>query len=147
DGIASDGVIFNNNVQYHRYLVTQGEVHSEVAVARDSDDELAVELGLCIAEDLIGHAVLYLFAAAQHADGIGDLAYHRKIVRDEDIGQAQILLQLIQQADDLGLHRDIQSGDSLIQNHEFRFDDKRPGNRNALALASRKLPWPARIHI
>ena len=36
------------------------------------------------------------------------VGYHREVVADEEIGQAEVPLQIQQQVDDLGLHRDVQ---------------------------------------
>jgi hypothetical protein len=45
---------------------------------------------------------------------VGDVADHREIVRDEEIGQAQHLLQVHEQVQHLGLHRDVERRNRLV---------------------------------
>ena len=48
----------------------------------------------------------------------------------------ELLLELLEKVDDLRLDRDVQCGDRLIANDERGLDSKRPGNADALPLAS-----------
>ena len=43
-------------------------------------------------------------------------------MRNEDVGQADVTLQLLQQIEDLGLNGNIQRGYRLITNDQFRVD-------------------------
>ena len=58
---------------------------------------------------------------------------------DEQIGDAELLLQVLHQVQHLRLHRHVQCTDRLVGHDEFRAGDERPGNGDALALAARKL--------
>ena len=58
---------------------------------------------------------------------------------DEDVGQAQFLLQAHHQPDDLGLNGHVQSGDDLITHQERWAQRQRPGDVDALPLSAGKL--------
>lgn len=58
---------------------------------------------------------------------------------NEDIGQPEIPLQFIKQVQNLRLHRDIQGGHRLVEDHEIRVEDQRAGHGDALALPTGKL--------
>ena len=47
-----------------------------------------------------------------------DVAHHRQVVGDEYIGEAEALLQVLQQVDHLRLHRHVQRGYRLVQDEE-----------------------------
>ena len=59
---------------------------------------------------------------------IRDITYNRKVMGNENIGEAQIFLQLFEQFDNLRLNRNIQSGNRLIADNQFRVAGKRAGN-------------------
>ena len=40
-------------------------------------------------------------AEIHHRDAVGDVLHHREIVRDEDVGEPEALLQVAQQVEDL----------------------------------------------
>ena len=67
------------------------------------------------------------------SDGFGS-----HVVRNEQDGQVQALLQLQQQIDDLRLHRDVERGHQLVGDQAFGLDRQRPGDADALALAWRR---------
>ena len=60
-------------------------------------------------------------------------------MRNKQIGQAQLCLQLLQQIDDLRLNRDVQCSNGLIQHNELRVDGQRSGNPHPLTLSTGKL--------
>ena len=59
------------------------------------------------------------------------------------IGDAQLALQLIQQRQDLRLHRDIQRTDRLIEQQQLGLQGQCSGNGHPLALAARQLAGQA----
>ena len=75
-------------------------------------------------------------AGIHHRDAPGDAAHHREIMRDEEIAQAELLLQVQQQIDDLGLHRNVERRDRFVADDEFRPQRERAGNADALSLAA-----------
>ena len=88
------------------------------------------------AEQLCRRRRLHHAAEIQHDDPVGDVAHHRQIVRDEQVGQAQPLLQPDHQVDDLRLDVHVQRRDRLVADHEHRLHRQRAGDRDALALAA-----------
>ena len=70
---------------------------------------------------------------------IADVLHHGEIVRDEKISQSEFLLQILQQIDDLRLHRNIERTDRLVADDELRIHRERPGNPHPLALAAAEL--------
>ena len=72
-------------------------------------------------------------------DAVADMLHHAEIVADEEIGQAEIALQLHEQIDDLRLDRDVERRDGFIADDELRLDRERPGNPDPLPLAAREL--------
>ena len=67
---------------------------------------------------------------------VGDAAHHRQVVADEQPGQPEPPRQIRQQIEDLRPHRDVQGRDRLVQDQQIRPDDQRPGDGDALALAT-----------
>ena len=58
---------------------------------------------------------------------------------DEDVGQPELVLQVVEQVDDLGLDRDVERGDRLVEQHQPRVDRERARDADALALAAGEL--------
>ncbi len=58
---------------------------------------------------------------------------------DEQIGEAELLLQTHQQVQDLSTDRDIKRRDGLVANQKLGFERERPGNPHALSLTAGKL--------
>lgn len=57
-----------------------------------------------------------------------------QIMRDEQIGDSSLFLQMAEQIDNLRLYRHIQRGYRLISDNEAGLQDDRPGNADPLAL-------------
>ena len=68
-----------------------------------------------------------------------DVPDHRQVVRDEHVGQAELVLQVLQQVDDLGLDRHVQRGDRLVGDDQLGPQGERAGDADALALAAGEL--------
>jgi hypothetical protein len=81
---------------------------------------------------------------AHHHDLMRHSPHHPQIMADEDIADPIAALQIAQQLDDLHLNRHIQRAGRLIQHHQFRPQDHRPGNGDTLTLPARKLMRIAR---
>ena len=65
-----------------------------------------------------------------------DMLHHRKIVGDEQIGQAALLLGVHEQVEDLGLDGNVQGRHGFVGHHELRVHHQGPGDADALALAA-----------
>src|SRR3981081_1238285 len=60
----------------------------------------------------------------------------RRTMGNEEIGEPELLLQILQEIDDLGLDRYIQCRHRLIADNEFGFDRERARDTDALALTA-----------
>ena len=58
---------------------------------------------------------------------------------DEEVGQAELPLEIFEEVDDLGLDRDVERGDGLVGDDQFGRDGEGPGDPDALALAAGEL--------
>ncbi len=83
--------------------------------------------------------------AAHHGDAVGHVVDHRQIVRDEQIGEAELVLQVLEQVEDLRLHRYVERRDRLVADQQVGIERQRPGDADALALAARKAVRIARL--
>jgi hypothetical protein len=63
----------------------------------------------------------------------------REIVGDQEHADAEVVSQMSQQVRDLGLHRNVESGQRLVKDDDGGLRGQRSGERNALALASAEL--------
>jgi hypothetical protein len=55
-------------------------------------------------EQVVGVRDLDDAAEIHHRDSVRDVPHDREIVRDEEVGQPELALQILQQVDDLGLN-------------------------------------------
>ena len=78
-------------------------------------------------------------AQVHHRNPRRDVLDHRQVMGDEQVGDAELALQVLQQVDDLGLHRDIQRRHRLVADDQPRFASQRTRDAYALALAAREL--------
>ena len=53
-------------------------------------------------------------AQIHHCDAVADVLHHREIVRDEEVREVKLLLQVFEQVDDLRLNRYVERGDGLV---------------------------------
>ena len=65
---------------------------------------------LRVGEHRIPGPVFDRFAEIHHHHLVGDIAHHRKVMADEDIGEAELFLQIRQKVQHLRLHREIERG-------------------------------------
>ncbi len=75
----------------------------------------------------------------QHRDGLRDLPHHGEIVRDEQIGEPELLPQVAQQIENLALRGDVERAHRLVADQKTRLGGERLGDRDALALSARQL--------
>ena len=67
------------------------------------------------------------------------VAHDGQVVGDEQVGQAEVVLQVLEQVDDLRLDRDVERRHGLVEHDEPRLDRERPRHADALALAAGEL--------
>src|SRR6266480_4402754 len=68
-----------------------------------------------------------------------DVLHHRQVMADEEVGEPETLLQVLQEIEDLAADGDVEGRHGLVAHDKPRFDGQRPSNGDALALAARKL--------
>jgi len=61
-------------------------------------------------------------AQIHHSDAIGDVADHRQVMGDEDVGDPELVLDLLQQVHDLRLYRHVQRGHGLVADDDVRVE-------------------------
>jgi hypothetical protein len=83
-------------------------------------------------------------AKVHHRDARGDVLHHRQVVGDEDIGEAEAPLQVLQQVDDLRLDRDVERRHRLVADDQARLDRQGAGDGDALPLAAGEFVGVAR---
>ena len=75
-------------------------------------------------------------AEIHHRDAMADVLDDREVVRDEEIGQAELRLQIHEQVDDLRLHRHVERRDRLVADDHLGLDGERARDPEALALSA-----------
>ncbi len=70
---------------------------------------------------------------------MGDAGDDAEVVGDQHHAEAEIALELGQQAQDLGLHRDVERRGRLVGDQQLGFAHQRRGDHHALAQAAREL--------
>ena len=69
----------------------------------------------------------------------GEVPDDREVVRDEQVRQPEVLLQVVQEVEHLRLHGHVERRHGLVEDEKLRIDGERSGDPDALALASREL--------
>ena len=87
---------------------------------------------------------LHDLAEVHDRDPVGDVPDDCEVVRDEEVREAELALQLLEQVDDLRLDRDVERRHRLVADDEVRVERERAGDADALALAARELVRVAR---
>ena len=93
---------------------------------------------LRIFEDLRADPRLDHIPVLHHDHLVRQRPHNAQVMADEQIGQPPFPLKRPQEIDDLHLHGHVQRACRLIQHHQFRAEDHRTGNGNALALPARE---------
>ena len=73
-------------------------------------------------------------AEIHHHHPVGDEAHDVQVVADEDVGQAELGLEVEEQVQDLRLHRLVQRRNRLVEEHQPRLQGERAGDVDPLAL-------------
>ena len=64
---------------------------------------------------------------------------HRQIVADEQVGEAPVPLELVEQVQDLRLHRDVEGAGRLVEHDEVGIEREGSGDGDALPLPAGEL--------
>ncbi len=73
-----------------------------------------------------------------HRDPVRQLAHHRQVVRDDEVGDVTVGLQPPDEVDDVGLHGDVQRGQRFVEDDQFRIGGQGPGDGQSLFLPARE---------
>ena len=76
-----------------------------------------------------------------HGDPITHVLDEREVVRDEEVGEAQIPLEVVEKVHHLSLHGDVQGADRLVQDQKVRLHGERSRDPETLALSTTELVW------
>ncbi len=79
------------------------------------------------------------FAQIHHRDTVGQVPDHPQVVGNEQVGEPELLLQLLQQVDDLCLDGDVQGGDGLVADEQVRLEGEGSRDADPLALSTGEL--------
>src|SRR5439155_6002992 len=94
---------------------------------------------LRLAVELLASRLLDDVAEIHDEDPVRDVADHVQVVRDEDVCESELLLEVLEQVEDLRLHGDVERRDRLVAHDQLRVDSERPRDADALSLTTRKL--------
>ena len=87
-------------------------------------------------EDALLAALLHGQAEVHHQHVVRDVPDDAEIVRNEEVREAEVALQVGKQVQHLRLDRDVERRDRLVGHDQRRIQHQRPRNRDALALAA-----------
>ena len=88
--------------------------------------------------DLLGVADLHDLASIHHCNSGRQVAHHRHRMRNEQVGQAEIALQLSQQIDDLRADAHVERRHRLVAHQKFRPQGKSACDADPLPLSARE---------
>src|SRR5262249_40037192 len=92
-----------------------------------------------LAEQALRLALLDDLAEVHHRDAVGEVADHAEVVGDEEVGEAELALEVAQEVQDLRLDRDVERRGRLVADEHARADGERARDADALALPAREL--------
>src|SRR5690606_14699832 len=107
--------------------------------AARGDQLTAIGGGGLSAPQALDRQLLHQAAGLHHRDPAAEMGDHGQIVADQQVGEATFLPQAGQEVQDFRLHRDVQCGGRFVEQQHPWFEDERPGDGDALSLATRKL--------
>ena len=108
---------------------------------RDRDGR---EQGLRVGHDrslveIFGRRDLDELPQVHDSDPVAHVADDPEVVRDEDVGEGELLLEIVQQVQHLGLDRDVEGRDRLVRDDQLRIEGEGPSDADPLPLAAREL--------
>ena len=111
--------------------------HSAFQVRRSGEQRACIGMPWTL-EHVSGGGGLDDASQIHDGDPIAETAHDGKIVTDEEIGQPQSAAQIAQQAQHRRLHRKIESGSRLVENHQARLQYQDAGYADPAELAAGK---------
>src|SRR5262249_28430030 len=89
--------------------------------------------------ELLGRRDLDDLAQVHHGYAGRDVLDDREVVGDEQVREAELGLQILEQVHDLRLDRDVEGGDRLVGDDQLGIHGQGPRDPDPLALAAREL--------
>jgi hypothetical protein len=83
--------------------------------------------------------LLHQGAQVHHPDHVGHVAHHPQVVGDEQVGEAQALLQGAEQVEHLGLHGHVQRAHRLVADQQGGVERQGAGDHHPLTLPAGEL--------
>ena len=99
------------------------------------------------AEQVVHRRALDDAAEIHHRHLARDMLDHGEVVADEQIGEAELAPELVEQVEDLRLHGDVERGGRLVADHDARPQHERARDGDALALPAGELLGEPRRHL
>ena len=87
----------------------------------------------------IGAAEFYDLSLVRHGDSGGEIPHHRHGVRDEEVSESEIALELSEEIHDLRADAHVEGGYGLVTNDEFGTECEGASDADALALSAGEL--------
>ncbi len=85
----------------------------------------------------VGH--LDDLAEVHHRNTVGNVLHHREVMGDEQVGEAELVLQVFEEVNDLGLDRNVQRRDGFVGDDEVGVRGEGAGDPDPLSLAAGEL--------
>src|SRR6266511_838571 len=82
---------------------------------------------------------LHEVAEVHHRDAIGDVVHDAQVVRDEQVRELDLLLEIVEEVEDLRLDRHVERAHRLVEHEAFRADRERARDADTLSLAAAEL--------
>ena len=102
------------------------------------EERLGVRMNRALVED-VHRRLLDDHAEVHDGDPVRDVADDAEIVRDEDVGEPELVLEVVEEVDDLGLDRHVERGDRLVGDDQPRIQGERTRDADPLSLPAREL--------
>jgi len=128
-----------------RYLSLEhdpGARRWRVLIGVDEGDRGEERLGVRVNRALVEHVRRRLLddhAEIHDGDPIRDMADDAEIVCDEHVGEPELVLEVVQEVDDLGLDGYVERGHRLVCDDQPGIQGERPRDADALSLPAREL--------
>jgi hypothetical protein len=87
-------------------------------------------------DDVVGGTDFHDPAEIHHGDPVAEVLHDRDVVRDQHQREAELLLEVGQEVENLRLDRDIERTDGFVRDDQARIADQRARDADALALAA-----------
>ena len=88
---------------------------------------------------VVGRRLLDQRPEVHDADDVADVPDDGEVVGDDQVGEPEPLLQLLEQVEHLRLHADVERGDRLVGDEQVRLERDGAGDADALPLAAGEL--------